>query len=95
MQLISDSQGSLGMVEFTIIDYFVIGEAIGIVGAFFVGFYYPRKQMQKLSIDIESKILNDLEDKLYRLSEMTVSDPELAEIMDKDAKKRGSKVAFA
>ena len=60
MQLISDSEGSLGMAEITILDYFVIGEAIGIVGAFFVGFYYSRKQMQKLSVDIESKILNDL-----------------------------------
>ena len=95
MQLISDSQASLEMVEFTILDYFIISEAIGIVGAFFVGFYYSRKQMQKLSIDIESKILNDIEDKLYRIAEMTVSEPELAEIMDRDAKKRGSKVAFA
>ena len=60
MQLISDSEGSLGMAEITILDYFVIGEAISIVGAFFVGFYYSRKQMQKLSVDIESKILNDL-----------------------------------
>jgi len=51
--------------------------------------------MQKLSIDIESKILNDLEDKLHRLAEMTVSEPELAEILDRDAKKRGTKVAFA
>ena len=83
------------MAELTIIDYFVIGEAIGIVGAFLVGFYYSRKQMQKLSIDIESKILNDLEDKLHHIVEMTVSEPELAEIMDRDAKKRGSKVAFA
>jgi hypothetical protein len=62
----------LGIVEFTIIDYFVIGEAIDIVGAFFVGFYYSRKQMQKLSMDIESKILNDIEDKLNRLSEAVV-----------------------
>jgi len=53
MQLISDSQDSLGMAEFTILDYFVISEAIGIVGAFFVGFYYSRKQMQKLSVDLE------------------------------------------
>jgi len=95
MKLISDSPSSLGMAELTIIDYFVIGEAIGIVGAFLVGFYYSRKQMQKLSIDIESKILNDLEDKLHRLAEMTVSEPELAEILDRDAKKRGTKVAFA
>ena len=83
------------MAEIGIVEYFVMGEAVGIVATLFVGFYYSRKQMQKLSLDIESKILNDLEDKLYHIAEMTVSEPELAEILDRDAKKHGSKVAFA
>ena len=31
-----------------LVDYFVMGEAIGIVATLFVSFYYSRKQMRKL-----------------------------------------------
>jgi hypothetical protein len=40
------------MVELALVDYFVMGEAIGIVATLFVLLYFSRKQMQKLSIDI-------------------------------------------
>jgi hypothetical protein len=48
------------MVELGIVDYFVMGEAVGIVATLFVSFFYSRKQMQKLSVDIETKVLSDL-----------------------------------
>jgi putative flippase GtrA len=43
------------MVELGLVDYFVMGEAVGIVATFVAAFYYSRKQMQKLSVDIETK----------------------------------------
>lgn len=46
------------MTEISLVDYFIMGEAVGIVLTFLVSLYYSRKQMQKLSMDIESKILN-------------------------------------
>ena len=42
----------LWIVNSPIVDYFVMGEAIGIVARFFVAFYFSRKQMQKFSTDI-------------------------------------------
>jgi hypothetical protein len=36
--------------------------------------------MQKLSIDIESKILNDLDDKTHNITGMAIVRPELAEV---------------
>jgi hypothetical protein len=45
----------LRMAELALVDYFVMREAIGIVATLFVSFYFSRKQMQKLSIDIETK----------------------------------------
>lgn len=83
------------MAEIGIVEYFAIGEAIGIIGAFFVGFYYSRKQMKDLSLDIESKILHDLNEQSYKLAEMAMEKPEVAEVLDKDESKRGPKVAFA
>ena len=44
------------MVELALVDYFVMGEAVGIVATFVAAFYYSRKQMQKLSVDIETKV---------------------------------------
>jgi hypothetical protein len=35
------------MAQPALVDYFVMGEAIGIVATLFVSFYYSRKQMKK------------------------------------------------
>ena len=56
MQLITNLLFILRMAELALVDYFVMGEAIGIVATLFVSFYFSRKQMQKLSIDIETKV---------------------------------------
>jgi hypothetical protein len=63
------------MTEFTIVDYFVMGEAVGIVSTFIATLYYSRKQMQKISLDIKSKILNDLDDKMHNLSQLSIARP--------------------
>jgi hypothetical protein len=47
------------MVEIGIAEYFGMGEAIGIIGTLFVVLYFSRKQTQSLSVDIETKVLND------------------------------------
>jgi hypothetical protein len=33
------------MAELALVDYFIMGEAIGIVATLFVAFYYSRKQI--------------------------------------------------
>ena len=66
MQLITNLLVILSMAELALVDYFVMGEAIGIVATLFVSFYFSRKQMQKLSIDIETKVLSDLDEKIHR-----------------------------
>jgi hypothetical protein len=83
------------MTELAIVDYFVMGEAIGIVATFVATLYYSRKQMQKISMDIESKILNDLDDKMHNLSELSITRPELAEIFNREAGAQSPKEACA
>jgi hypothetical protein len=65
------------MSDLALVDYFVMGEAIGIVATLFVSFYYPRKQMQKLSTDIETKVLSDQDEKMHSMTQMAVERPEL------------------
>ena len=68
------------MVELGLVDYFVMGEAIGIVATLLVSFYYSRKQMQKLSTDIETKVLSDLDDKSTELTRLAIEKPQLMKI---------------
>ena len=69
------------MVELSLVDYFVMGEAVGIVLTFIFSLYYSRKHMQKLSVDIETKILSDLDDKVNDLTRMIVEKPHLMRIV--------------
>jgi hypothetical protein len=81
MQLITNSLVILRMAELALVDYFVMGEAIGIVATLFVSFYFSRKQMQKLSIDIETKVLSDLDEKIHGLTQLAVEKPQLIRIV--------------
>jgi hypothetical protein len=83
------------MAELTLVDYFIMGEAVGIVAAFFVGFYYSRKGMQKLSLDLETKVLNDLGDKLHGIAELAIARPEVGEILDRESANISPKEAAA
>jgi hypothetical protein len=65
------------MVELGIVDYFVMGEAVGIVATLLVSFYFSRKQMQKLSVDIETKVLSDLDEKIIDITRVTIEKPQL------------------
>ena len=69
------------MAELALVDYFVMGEAIGIVATLFVSFYFSRKQMQKLSVDIETKVLSDLDEKMNDLTRVAIEKPQLMRIV--------------
>jgi hypothetical protein len=95
MQLITNSLLILRMAELALVDYFVMGEAVGIVATLFVAFYYSRKQMQKLSVDLETKVLNDLDDKLHGIAELALARPEVGEILDRESANMSTKESAA
>src|ERR1051326_4811181 len=82
------------MVELGIVDYFVMGEAVGIVATFLVSFYFSRKQMQKLSIDIETKVLSDLDEKMHGLTHIAVEKPQLIRIVSNVESGLTEEIAF-
>ena len=84
------------VLRMAIVDYyFIMGEAVGIVATLFVSFYYSRKQMKKLSIDIETKILNDMDEKIHELTRMGVERPELIKVVNKVDGYQSADVAYA
>src|SRR5919205_144213 len=94
MQLITNLLVVLRMAELGLVDYFVMGEAVGIVATLFVSFYFSRKQMQKLSVDIETKVLSDLDEKMNDLTRVAVEKPHLIRIVSNVESDLTEEIAF-
>jgi hypothetical protein len=82
------------MVEVGIAEYFGIGEALGIIGTMFIVLYFSRKQMQSLSVDIETKVLNDLDERIHGLTQAMVDRPELIKLVSNVKSDWSPDVAF-
>ena len=54
-----------------------MAEALGIIGTMFIVLYFSRKQMQSLSVDIQTKVLNDLDEKVRKMAEIIVEKPSM------------------
>ena len=69
------------MSELGLVEYFSMAEALGIIATMLIVLYFSRKQTQTLSIDIETKILNDLDEKLHEITQMGIERPELIKVV--------------
>ena len=83
------------MAEIGLAEYSSMAEAIGIISTLFVILYFSKKQMQSISIDLETKILNDLDDKINGLTHKMIENPNLIKVVNKDDKDFTSELAFS
>jgi len=83
------------MTEVGIAEYFSMAEALGIVATLFVILYFSRKQMQAQSADIETKILNDMDERIHDLTRMGVERPELIRVVNNVERDLSSDVAYS
>ena len=72
------------MSELGLVEYFSMAEALGIIATMFIVLYFSRKQTQALSVDIETKVLNDLNEKMQALTTTAIERPELIKIISND-----------
>lgn len=70
-------------MEIGLAEYFGMAEAMGIIGTMFVVLYFSRKQTQKLSEEIETKVLNDLAQRMHALHDIVIEHPELIKVISK------------
>jgi hypothetical protein len=82
------------MSEIGLVEYFGMGEAIGIIATFFVILYFSRKQAQGFKVDIETKVLNDLDEKVRRMAEIIIEKPSMQKVLYK-LEKPSEELAFA
>ena len=71
------------MSEIGLVEIFGMAEAIALIGTLFVILYFSRKQAQSLSVDIETKVLNDLAERMHAQVEILIGSPQLTKVLSK------------
>jgi len=69
------------MVELGFSDMLSVAQTIGIVGTMVLTLYFSKRQIQSLSVDVESRVLNDLDEKIHRMGEMIIERPQLGKVI--------------
>ena len=55
------------VLDIEISDVLSITQTIGIIGTLLLAVYFSRRQIKDLSVDTETKVLSDLDEKMHRL----------------------------
>ena len=82
------------MSEIGLVEIFSMGEAVALIGTLFVIVYFSRKQAQSLSVDIETKVLNDLAERMHTQVEILIGRPQLTKVLSK-VDSESSELAYA
>ncbi|SRR5581483_340484 len=83
------------MADFPVAELISLAEASGIIATLFVIFYFSRREMRSVSVDIETKVLNDLDEKIHGMAEMLVLRPELVKLLNKNQSDQSPEMVFA
>jgi hypothetical protein len=59
------------MSELGLVEYFGMAEALGIIATLFVILYFSRKPTQSLSVDVQTKVLNNLDEKVRKTGRLS------------------------
>ena len=76
------------MVEGIVIgfsDMLSIAQTIGIVGTMVLTLFFSKKQIQSLSIDTQTRGINDLGEKYLKMIERVIEDPSIRRVIDNEA----------
>ena len=63
-------------------DMLSIAQTIGIIGTLLLTLYFSKRQVRGLSVDIETKVLSDLDEKMHRLEGHLLERPELVRVIN-------------
>jgi hypothetical protein len=62
-------------------DLLSFAQTIAIIGTMIMTLYFSKKQIQGITVDVETRVLNDLDEKRYRISELMLDNPELISVV--------------
>lgn len=71
------------MSEIGLVEIFSMAEAAALIATLFVILYFSKKQAQILSVDIETKVPNDLAERMHAQVEILIGRPQLTKVLSK------------
>jgi hypothetical protein len=81
-----------GIIGFS--DILSIAQTIGLVGTMALTLIFSRKQLQSLSIHDQTRVLNDLDEKVRKMAEIIIEKPSMQKVIYK-LEKPSEELAFA
>ena len=69
------------MPDLGITDILGLVQTIAIIAALLITLYFSRRQIQALRVDLETRVLNDVDEKFHHIAEMFIERPELNRII--------------
>jgi hypothetical protein len=70
------------MIELGFGEVLSLAQTIGIVGTMVLTLIFSKRQIQSLSIDQQSRVLNDLDKKIHKTIELMMERPSLQRVLD-------------
>ena len=70
------------VLDIGISDTLSIAQTIGIIGTLLIALFFSRREIRELSVETETKVLSDLDEKMHRLEEHLLERPELARVIN-------------
>src|SRR5262249_18428309 len=71
------------MAEVGLAELLTLGGDGAIIATFLLSLYFSLKEIRRLRIDLESKVLNDLNEQIHGMGEMLLERPELVRLLNK------------
>jgi hypothetical protein len=81
------------MVDLGFGDVLSLAQTIGIVGTKVLTLYFSKRQIQSLSIDQQTRVLNDLDEKVHKMAELVLERPSIQKVIDNQ--KPSEELAFS
>lgn len=81
-----------GIVGFS--DMLSIAQTVGIVGTMVLTLFFSKKQLQSMSIHDQTRVLNDLDEKVRKMVEIIIEKPTMQKVIYK-LEKPSEELAFA
>ena len=63
-----------------------LAQTIGIVGTMVLILYFSKRQIQRFTIDQQTRVLNDLNEKYHKMAELAMEDPSIQKVIDNEGK---------
>ena len=69
------------MVSIDLDDVLTLAQTVAIIAALLVTLYFSQRQVRASSVDLETRVLNDVDDKFHHIAQMFIERPELIRLV--------------